>query len=311
MPPCDREKSTMRHLKTQVLKNFPSAVLSQQLQGVLLALISTGLFVITGALVRILSERIDVIQILLFRQLIFILVLLPAIVIAIDSLLKPRLIHLHALRILSAFIALYLSFVTVGNIPLADATALGFTQVLFVAVIAKVWLAEPIGTRRMVVITVGFLGVLFVVQPAFTSHSLLYTGTGLIAALGAAVAVICVRRMASSESRTALLSYQACFVGLIALIPSFYVWQWPSGYEWLLLVLVGVISSIAQWIGVSAYKLAPANVVANVEYAKIIYSTALGYLMFSELPNYLAVLGILIIIASALLPLVRRPKTTD
>ena len=59
---------------------------------------------------------------------------------------------------------------------------------------------------------------------------------------------------------------------------------------------------MAQWFGVSAYKFAEANIVANVEYAKMIYSLLLGYFLFSELPNDLAVIGVLVIIASALLP---------
>ena len=125
---------------------------------------------------------------------------------------------------------------------------------------------------------------------------------GLGGALGAAVAVVCVRQMSKTESRTVLLTYQAVFVGLITLIPSLFVWQWPSVTQWLLLLLVGVISSVAQWFGVSAYKFAEANIVANVEYAKMIYSLLLGYFLFSELPNDLAVIGVLVIIASALLP---------
>ena len=74
-----------------------------QQQGVFLALISTALFVLTGVFVRVLSERIDIFQILLFRQLIFILVLLPVIPGAIGELLRPRLIHLHVLRVSGAF----------------------------------------------------------------------------------------------------------------------------------------------------------------------------------------------------------------
>jgi len=274
-----------------------------QLQGVALALVSTGLFVFVGVLVRLLSVQIDLFQILLFRQVIFILLLTPAILTSLDVLLKPRKRRLHLLRIMGAFFALYFGFVTVSNLPLADATALGFTQVLFVALVSKLFLSESINLSRVITLIIGFVGVILVVQPSFESASLLYTLLGLAAALGAAIAVVCVRQMSKTESRTVLLTYQAVFVGLIAFIPSMYVWQWPSMSQWLLLILVGVISSIAQWIGVTAYKLAEANVVANVEYAKIIYSLLFGYFLFSELPNALALMGVLITISSAALPL--------
>ncbi|WP_392340356.1 EamA/RhaT family transporter [Moritella marina] len=197
--------------------------LSPRVKGISLALISTALFVFVGVLVRILNESIDVFQILFFRQLVFILLLLPAIVKNSELLRQPTCIKLHLFRILGAFFALYCGFLTLSNIPFADATALGFTQVLF--------------------------------------------------------------------------------VGLISLMPSLMSWQWPNGETLLLLILVGVISSIAQWIGISAYKLAEANVIANVEYAKIIYSLLFGYWLFAEQPNTMALCGVVIILLSAVIPL--------
>lgn len=288
--------------------NDIQARVPSNLQGVLLALLSTMLFVVVGVIVRILSEEIGLFQILLFRQIVFLLLLMPAIVVSLDSLLKPRFIQLHILRIIGAFFALYLGFVTVSNIPLANATALGFTQVLFVAVISKIFLSEDVGILRAITILVGFIGVLLVVQPSFQSESVFYILAGLGGALGAAIAVVCVRRMSQTESKTVLLSYQAIAVGLIALIPSLLDWQWPNLYQFMLLVLVGVVSSIAQWLGVSAYKLTEANIVANIEYAKIIYSLAFGYFLFTEIPNSIAIIGVCIILFSAVLPLLKKTK---
>ena len=73
--------------------------------------------------------------------------------------------------------------------------------------------------------------------------------------------------------------------------------------DWWLLIAVGLISSIAQWIGVTAYKLAEANVVANVEYAKIVYSVIIGYWLFEETLGVLAFCGVVLIVSSALLPM--------
>lgn len=272
-------------------------------EGVALALVSTALFVVVGILVRILSENIDLFQILLFRQMVFLLLLSPLIFKSFNVLIKPKLAHLHLLRIVGAFLSLYLGFLTVSHIPLADATALGFTQVLFVAVISNVFLSESISINRVIAIIVGFIGVLLVVQPSFQGTSLIYFASGITGALGAAIAVVCVRRIAVEDSKTALLVYQAVFVGLMAAIPGVYVWQWPTAFEWLLLTGVGVISSLAQWIGVTAYQKSEANVVANVEYAKIIYAAVFGYFLFSEVPNFLAFMGISLLILSAFLPM--------
>jgi len=294
-------RSFFPRLECLVTSAFPAP-----LRGIFLALISTALFVSVGVLVRILSESIDVFQILLFRQLVFVALLIPAIAVSINALLKPRMVHLHLLRIVGAFLALYLGFITVSNIPFADATALGFTQVLFVAIISRVFLSELVGIVRLITVSVGFCGVMLVVQPTFEDTSIIYTLAGVGGALGAAVAVVCVRRMAQTESRVVILTYQAAFVGLIALVPSLFAWRWPTLDELILLVFVGVISSVAQWIGVTAYKLGEANVIANVEYAKIIYSVLFGYWLFAEIPEGVAVIGVLIIITSAFLPLASR-----
>lgn len=280
--------------------------LPDSVKGVGLALISNALFIIVGVLVRLLSETIDASQILLFRQLIFIVLLSPAIIKNVDALMSPKMVPIHLLRVSGAFVALYLGFLTVSNIPFADATALGFLKVIFVAIISRVALAEAVNRVRLLTISVGFIGVLMVVQPTFDTGSSFYIFTGVIASIGAAMAAICVRKLSSVESKTVVLAYQAIFVGVVALIPSILAWQWPSAYEVTLLILVGVISSIAQWFGVTAYKWGEANIISNVEYSQMIYSVVLGYWLFSEMPNELALIGVTVIIISSFLPYLNR-----
>ncbi|CAH6837721.1 conserved membrane hypothetical protein [Vibrio chagasii] len=282
--------------------------LSDPAKGIALALISNALFILVGVIVRELSQSIDIFQILLFRQLVFVTLLMPSIISNIDAMLHPKMVSMHVWRVTGAFIALYFSFLTVSNIPFADATALGFLKVLFVAVISRLFLKENVGWARMTTILIGFTGVMLVVQPSLESESMFYVGTGLVAALGAAIAVICVRKMANVESKTVVLAYQAIFVGAVALIPAIIELQWPTWSELALLVLVGVISSIGQWFGVTAYKWGEANVVSNVEYSQMIYSMVLGFLLFAELPNSLALIGTSVILFSAILPFIIKAK---
>ncbi len=250
----------------------------------------------------LLSDSIGVFQILLFRQLVFLTLLMPVIVINFASLRQPTHLKLHTFRILGAFTALSIGFVVVSTIPLANATALGFTQVLFVALLARLFLRETLSMSRILTLILGFAGVMLIVQPSFDDTSLGYIVLGLVASMGAAIAAICVRRIAQLESKLALLAYQALFVGILALVPSTFDWVWPSWNELLLLVSVGVISSIAQWFGVSAYKYGAANVVSNVEYVKIIYAMGIGYLLFSETPNQLAIIGVVLLFLSVCVP---------
>lgn len=290
-------KNTVQHPK--VLRLFDA--LSPTSKGVTLALISTALFTIVGVFVRKLTADYDTFQVLFFRQLVFMLMLAPAIVKNMDILLKPNKIPLHILRILGAFTALYFGFITVSNIPFADATAVGFLQVLFVAIIARAALGEQVTGSRIFTIAVGFIGVMMVVRPTFEDSQLIYILSGVVASLGAAVAVICVRKVAQSEPKITLMAYQALAIGFIALIPTLFLWRTPTVEDFMLLLLVGVISSIAQYIGISAYKWAQANIIANVEYVKIIYSLIIGMAIFAEVPDTWSIIGASVILASALI----------
>ncbi len=285
-----------------IFSRFLASDLADTRKGIALALVSNVLFVTVGVCVRHLSENIDVFQILLFRQLVFLTVLIPAIYKNFDLLIKPRLIKLHTLRVVAAFFALLLGFVTVSNMPLAEATALGFTKVLFVALISAILLKESVGKSRQLTLIVGFTGVMLVVQPSFEKMTFIYSLTGLGASVAAAIAVFCVRKIARTEPTLNLMVYQAFFVGVLALIPSLLYWQWPSTFELTLLILIGVISSIAQWFGVTAYKFGEANVISNVEYTQMIYSIFLGYCFFSEIPDLISLTGAAIIVTSIFLP---------
>ena len=277
--------------------------LTQLQQGVIFALLSNALLVIVGTLVRQISDHVGLFQVLLCRQIIFLLLLTPAIKSVGQSILKPKALSIHGLRILGAFLYLYLGFVTVSNLPLADATALGFTSVLFVALISKLWLGETVGWKRVLTISVGFLGILLITQPNFDNPEFIYIVAGLAAALGGAIAATCVRKLSQSQPKTILLSYQALAVGLMTLGPAVAQWQWPNWWQSGILLLIGALSSLATSFGVYSYQKVPANVVSNFGYGQIVFALALGYWLFDERPNVLALMGTGLLVGSVLLPL--------
>lgn len=268
-----------------------------------MALLSDAMLVLVGALVREISDQIGLFQVLLTWQIIFLLILIPAMKTLGSSLFKPQGLRLHGLRVLGAFLYLYFGFVAVSNLPLADATALGFTSVLFVALIAKLWLAEALGWQRTLTIIIGFGGILLITQPGFGDQSGLYIAAGLLAALGGAIAATCVRKLSQTQPKTLLLVYQAFAVGLMALVPALNEWQWPDSSQVGQLLLIGVLSSLETSMGVNAYQKAPANVASNLGYSQMVFALMLGYWLFIELLNRLALIGVAFLLASALLPL--------
>ena len=122
----------------------------------------------------------------------------------------------------------------------------------------------------------------------------------LAGAVGAAIAVISVRRLSQSESTATLLFYQATVVGLLAGIPLIWFWVTPDLFGLFYLLSMGVVATLGQWSGIKALRLGEASVIGSIQYTQIIYAAILGYVLFFEVPGIYTLTGSAIIIGSAL-----------
>jgi drug/metabolite transporter (DMT)-like permease len=264
-----------------------------------LALISTGLITGVAALSKAAVVDYHVLQILFFRQCIVFLSTLPQIAKDFPNSLKTENPKLHCIRLAGAFVGLTFSIWAVGLLPLTTATTLAFSQTFFMAVLAFVFLKEAVGWHRIGAIIVGFLGVLIVVRPGGEGFANLGTLVAIAGAFGGAVAFISVRSLSQTESTATLIAYQTIIIGILAAIPMFWLWKTPDYTGWVLLISVGLLAVPAQWIGVAAVRLGESSLLANVQYAKLIYAGLLGYFIFNEVPDWYTVIGASVIIASA------------
>jgi len=283
-------------------------ILSDNVRGALWALAATAAYVVVGALVKLASRDYHVAQILFFRQSVMLVLVLPTVLRHFPQCLKTDRLGLHLLRIAGAIAALLLSFLALAHLPLATATTLSFAKMFFVTLIAVPMLGEAIGRYRISALLVGFIGVLVMVRPDPESAVSAYALVAIVAAAGAALAVVCVRKLSTTESTVTLLSYQAIFVGILFAFPAFWFWHQPDFSGLLLLVSIGVISLTAQWFGVQAYRAGEASVVTSMEYTKLIYATIIGIVVFSEWPQVNTLIGASIIIAAAAFTVLREAR---
>ena len=278
---------------------MPISALTGNVRGSLFALAAAAVFTIVSALVKYASAQYHVAEILFFRQMIMLLFVLPVLIRTFPTNLKTKRLGLHLLRLTGALAALTLSFTAVAHLPLATAISFSFTKTLFATILAAIFLKEKVGWRRTTAILVGFLGILIVLRPDADSAVSFYGLLAIIAALGAATAVTCVRNMASTESTVTLLAYQAIFVGVLVAIPCYFVWKTPDLIGLLVLVSIGATSFFAQWLGVQSYRAGEVSVVTGMEYSKLIYAILIGIIVFSEWPDNTMLLGSLIIVGSS------------
>ncbi len=270
------------------------------ISGILWALLSTGLFATVAAMAKFAVTEYHVLQILFFRQAVVFLSSLPSITRSFPQSLKTRHPGLHAVRLVGAFVALSASIWAVAVLPLTTAITLAFAQVFFVALLSMRFLGEAVGVHRVGAIIVGFIGVVVVMQPSVDGLINFDAVIPVTGALGAAFAVVSVRKLSQTETTATLLLYQALFVGVLAGVPLFWVWTTPDLAGLILLLAMGVLATIGQWVAVKALRLGEASVIGNIQYTQLIYAAVLGFVLFDEMPNVDTLLGASIIIASAL-----------
>jgi len=262
-------------------------------------LLATALASVVAALAKSAVTHYHIVQILFFRQVFVFLSALPGLRRSFPHSLKTKAPLIHALRLTGAFLALFMSVWAVAVLPLTTATTLGFSQVLFLSVLALIFLKESVGRHRIIAVVIGFVGVLIVMRPSVDGFANLNTLIPIAGAFGAAVAFACVRKLSQTESTETILAYLAIFVGAIAGVPLYWLWVTPDLKGLILLVSMGVLATASNWIGVKALRLGEASVVGNVEYMKLIYATILGYVVFSEVPDGYTLTGAAVIILAS------------
>jgi drug/metabolite transporter (DMT)-like permease len=184
-------------------------------------------------------------------------------------------------------------------LPLAEATAINFVSPAFVTVLSVMFLAERVGWRRWSAIAVGMLGMLIIVRPGaatFQPEALL----PMLSSAAWASAVIVTRRMGTTDPPATTLFWTAAtgFVVLSLALP--FGVTLPDARQVAIGLLIGLVSSGAQWLVVLAYRAAPASVLAPFSYVQLVFSGLLGVVVFGAVPDGWTLLGAAVIAASGL-----------
>lgn len=273
--------------------------LPDNLKGALILMVAAFGFALMIALIKLAGQRLPVTQILFLRQLGMVLMLLPVLLPSFGETMRTKRLGLQLMRIALAMVAMTCSFTAVVNMPLADATALGFAKSFFVTIFAVIVLKETVGVYRWSAVAVGFLGVLVMLRPGTDG----FTIYGLMAVTGAAAAgavMVIIRLMSRTESTSTILAFQAIGVGLIMAVPAWLNWVAPTAHEWALLAGIGAVSYFAQKANITAFRYGEASLLASLDYVRVIYATAFGLLLFDQLPGASTWVGAGIIVVASI-----------
>lgn len=278
----------------------PESRRDEPLRGIPLFLLAITLFSVSDALAKLLGQTLPGPMIAWLRYLVFLaLVLIPFLRRGGFPLAVPRRPGLQVLRGAGVASSAILFIMALQYLPLAEATAINFVSPFFVTVLSVLFLAERVGWRRWSALGFGLVGMLIILRPGadvFGWAALL----PVCSSAAWAAAVVVTRRIAGTDATATTLLWTACtgFVLMTLLLP--FGFAWPSPREFGIGLLIGLVSTAAQWLTVGAYRLAPASVLAPFSYLQLLYSALFGFILFAALPDRWTVIGAAVIIASGL-----------
>ncbi len=274
------------------------ASLPDNTRGAVTLLMAAAGFSVMALLIKLAGSALHVTQVIFVRQLIILAIMAPGLRKNFPAAIKTKQPLMHLARVSAALVAMLFGFTAVINMPLADATAIGFAKSLFVTIFAIFLLKESVGIRRWSATLLGFVGVMVMLQPGSEGFNI-YGLYAAIAAVAAGLVMVLLRIMSRSDSPSCLMFYQVVGVTIALAIPAFIYWQPPTLTQWTLIFGVGITGYLSQLCNIYAYKFGEASLLAPLEYTRILYATLIGLVVFGDLPGINTLIGATIVILAS------------
>ncbi|GGD34983.1 DMT family transporter [Sinisalibacter lacisalsi] len=204
---------------------------------------------------------------------------------------------LQFLRSLFLLIATTMFFFAISRLGLAEATALMNVNPVLITLGAALFLGERIGMRRVFGILAAMTGALIVIRPGTDvfSPNAFFALAGAVFYAGFALVT---RFVGRGETVWTSLFYTALLGALVLSVVVVPVWQTPSPRAAMMMLAIGGIAALGQFLLIRAFMLAEASLVAPFSYAGLLFATIWGILFFDEWPDAATIFGAMIIAAA-------------
>jgi drug/metabolite transporter (DMT)-like permease len=276
------------------------ASLSGNVQGALWMLASAVTFTLMTSLIKFLGNDYSPAVQTFYRQAAGLIVLAPIILRDPVGAFRTTRPGILLFRSLAGTVGMILAFWAYQEMPLAEANALSFTRTLWIVPLAIFVLGERIGPWRVGATLVGFLGVLLMLQPSIANA----VGWPAAAALGSAalfaMTVTGMKVMTRDHSVTVLMVWSAVLGFVLAIPLAVLEWRWPEPIDLALLAAMGVLGLLTQVCYIKGMALGDAAAMAPIDYTRLVFAILFGLAFFHEIPNWITMLGAVIVMGSTL-----------
>ena len=274
--------------------------------GAIYMILSVLFFSFMDILIKVTDEY-DVGQIMFFRALfglIPIFFLIPKN--RIKNFYKTKNIKLHFYRSFFGAIAMAAIFIGLRNLQLAEVTALAFSGPLWVVLFSMFFLSEKIRLKRWIAVGLGFIGVIIISKPGFDNLNFYYIYP-IIFCIGFAGVSILIRKLTLAGEPVWLIAFYFSLVsglGGLLTIP-LGLWKMPNTYDFMQLILIGLLGGIANLLLTQSYKLAEVTLTTPLKYLSLVIAIIFGFYFFEEIPSSYTLSGAALIVVSSAIIFIR------
>ena len=214
---------------------------------------------------------------------------------------------LHFKRCLSGLIALVAIFIALRNLPLATVVSITFAAPIFTTIFSIFLLKEKVGLYRWLAVIVGFVGIIVITEPGFSSLNFYYIYP-IIFCLGLSYVAIAIRKLSTTEPVWLISFFFSFSIAILGLLSLFQGWVMPNFLDLFLLSMVGILGGLANlWLSQS-YKYSEVSLVTPLKYLALVFAIIFGYFIWSEVPTMKTLMGALLVILSSFI-IFRREMT--
>lgn len=274
--------------------------IDKPLVGIALATGGYACFALQDALVKWLVADYEVPQILFMRSLV--IVAITGVLVRYHghpSFLKSPHRNTVVVRAALMLVAWLLFYNAARYLGLAELTTLYFSAPIITTVLSIIVLKETVSAGRWIAGVGGFVGVLVAVNPAH-SPNLIPALMCLVAGLCWACSTILVRLVSRSETTITQMFATSLLFGIACAVSFPWIWKWPDANGWALMIALGLVAAVGQYLLYEGFRYAPASALAPVEYTGLIWAFAYGYMLWAEVPAVNVFVGALMIVASSM-----------
>ncbi|THV20958.1 DMT family transporter [Peteryoungia ipomoeae] len=267
---------------------------------ILFAVGAAALAASDAVIVRALDGAVHPFVIAFYRALFGAILLVPFLAVRPQVLSSTHSVGQHAIRAVFKLFAMVAFFAAFGMGPLADVTAIAFMSPIFVVLGAAFLLGERPGARMFAAALIGFAGAMVIVGPSPAGLSLAIF-LALIGALLQAGIQLILKSMSKGDSTSTLVVWNLLLTVPISLVLAIPFFTMPGHRELMLLALQGVVGTSCMGLMTHAMSLAPASVVAPVDFLRLPLVALGGIAFFNETIALTTVVGALLICLAALI----------